>query len=48
MNSSDEIVILSCVKALSEIGRKHAFLPLYEVVRRGYHSNITLAACDAF
>jgi hypothetical protein len=48
MNSSDEIVIFSFVKALGEIGHKHAFLPLYEVVRGGYHNNITLAAYDAF
>jgi len=44
---SNEIVILSCVKALGEIGHPDAFLPLYEVARGGYHSNIELAARDA-
>ena len=46
-NGSDDIVILSCVNALGEIGHKDAFLPLYKVVRGSYRRNITLAARDA-
>ena len=44
---SDATVILSCVQALGEIGHPDAFLPLYEVARGGYGSNITLAAHEA-
>jgi HEAT repeat protein len=44
---SNEVVILSCVNAMGEIGDPDAFLPLYEVTRGRYKGNIKLAARDA-
>ena len=44
---SNATVILSCVRALGDIGHPDAFLPLYEVARSGYSSNIELAARNA-
>jgi len=47
ITGSNEVVILSCVNAMGEIGDPAAFLPLYEVTRGPYKSNIKLAARDA-
>jgi HEAT repeat protein len=47
ITGSNEVVILSCVNAMGEIGDPAAFLPLYEVTRGRYKSNIKLAARDA-
>lgn len=44
---SNEVVILSCVKALGEIGHRDGFLPLLEIARGRYRSNIRAAARDA-
>jgi HEAT repeat protein len=47
ITGSNEVVILSCVNALGEIGDSDAFLPLYEVTRGRFKSHIKLAARDA-
>jgi HEAT repeat protein len=47
ISGSNEVVILSCVNALGEIGDSDAFLPLYEVTRGRFKSHIKLAARDA-
>ena len=44
---SNELVILSCVKALGEIGHRDGFLPLLEIARGRYRSNIKAAAREA-
>lgn len=47
ITGSNEVVILSCVNALGEIGDPDAFLSLYEVTRGRFKSHIKLAARDA-
>jgi HEAT repeat protein len=44
---SNELVILFCVQALGEIGHRDGFLPLLEIARGRYRSNIKAAAREA-
>jgi len=47
ISGEDDIVIISCVEALGEIGDKECFVPLIEVIRGKYSRSVRFAAMDA-